>query len=296
MNKENCETASEGKLRILSIGAHPADTFDQCAGTLAHHAQRGDHITCLSLTHGARIHDKVVSEEMQHASFIPDAQKLSTLMAERTDVKIEEIRAAVRILGFEDIMFMGLDDGILLLTTEAIRGVARFIRQIRPDVILTHYPKEGDGMVLQHAVCGQIVMHALQFADAVDPGDHNPPHRIAQMFFFGQGAAFIPQDVFDTRRNCYNEVFIDITDVIDKKLAAMDCLVSQGYGGKYARKRLEVRDGAFGGGYSYGEGFIKLKAENHYFLPVPERMLETAKLSGHELMDRYSWRLPMDEK
>ena len=73
----------------------------------------------------------------------------------------------------------------------------------------------------------------------------------------------------------------------------MDCLVSQGYAGKYARKRLEVSDGAFGGGYSYGEGFIKLRAENHYHLPVPEMMRQTAKLSDHDLMNRYSWRFPV---
>ncbi len=281
------------KLRLLSIGAHPADVFDQCAGTLAHHAKRGDYIACVSLTHGARVHDKVISNEMQNADSIPDGPELLKMIAERSDVKAKEIRAAGRILGFEDIYFLGEGDDILMVTKEAARVVARLIRQIKPDVILTHFPKEGDGMTNPHAVCGQIVMHAVQFANSVDPGDRNPPHRIAQMFFFGEGAASLPHSVFDVRRGCYNEVFIDITDVIDKKMAAMDCLVSQGYAGKYARKRLEVSDGAFGGGYAYGEAFIKLRAENHYYLPVPEMMLETAKLSDHDLMDRYSCRLPV---
>ncbi len=286
--------AQSKKLRILSIGAHPADVFDQCAGTMAHHAKRGDYIACLSLTHGARVHDKVISNEMQHASSIPESSELLRLIAERTDVKAEEIRAAGKILGFEDIFYLGIDDAILMVTQETVRLVTRLIRQIKPDVILTHFPREGDGLTNPHAVCGQIVMHAVQFANSVDPGDRNPPHRIAQMFFFGEGAASLPHSVFDANRGCYNEVFIDITDVIDKKLAAMDCLVSQGYAGKYARKRLEVSDGAFGGGYAYGEAFIKLRAENHYYLPVPEMMLETAKLSDHDLMNRYSWRLPID--
>jgi 4-oxalomesaconate hydratase len=287
------DNVSGKQLRLLSIGAHPADVFDQCGGTLAHHAKRGDYIACVSLTHGARVHDKVISNEMQNASSIPDGPELLKLIAERSDVKAEEIRAAGRILGFKDIYFLGEGDDILMVTKEAARMVARLIRQIKPDVILTHFPREGDGLTNPHAVCGQIVMHAVQFANSVDPGDHNPPHRIAQMFFFGEGAAHLPTNVFDARRSHYNEVFIDITDVIDKKLAAMDCLVSQGYAGKYARKRLEVSDGAFGGGYSYGEAFIKLRAENHYYLPVPEMMLETAKLSDHDLMDRYSWRLPV---
>jgi LmbE family N-acetylglucosaminyl deacetylase len=29
-------------LRIVSIGAHPADVFDQSGGTMAHHTARGD--------------------------------------------------------------------------------------------------------------------------------------------------------------------------------------------------------------------------------------------------------------
>jgi hypothetical protein len=91
-------------------------------------------------------------------------------------------------------------------------------------------------------------------------------------------------------------VFIDITDVVEKKLAAMDCLVSQGYGGAYARKRIETSDGAFGqaGGVSYAEGFISLNAETHYLLPVTEYALKRARSSDHEIMAAYSYRLKVD--
>ena len=96
MNKDKNDTGPDEPLRILSIGAHPADVFDQCAGTLAHHAERGDYIACLSLTHGARIHDAVISDEMQHAVSIPEGQELLKLMSERSDVKADEIRAAAQ--------------------------------------------------------------------------------------------------------------------------------------------------------------------------------------------------------
>ena len=284
---------SDEPLRLLSIGAHPADVFDQCGGALAHHASRGDYIACLVLTHGARVHDEVISDDMQRRDVIPDGPTLLRQMTERAGVKAEEIRAAGRILGFEDIYFLGLDDDILLPDRDAIRSVTRVIREIRPDVILTHFPWEGDGLTSQHAVTGQIVMHGIQFANAVDPGDTNPPHRVAQVFFFGQGAAHVRKSLWDARGGHYCDVFIDTTDVIEKKLQAMDCLVSQGYAGEYARKRLEITDGAFGGGYAYGEGFITMRPENHYFLPVPTANKETAGLSDHELMRRYSWRLPV---
>ena len=50
------------KLRILVIGGHPADVFDHCGGTMAHHIKDGDRVTCLALTQGLSIHDTVVSE------------------------------------------------------------------------------------------------------------------------------------------------------------------------------------------------------------------------------------------
>ena len=89
MTDKKSETTPDGKLRILSIGTHPADVFDQCAGTFAHHAARGDYIACLSLTHGARVHDAVISDEMQHATSIPQGPELLELMADRTDVKAQ---------------------------------------------------------------------------------------------------------------------------------------------------------------------------------------------------------------
>ena len=53
-------------LRIVSIGAHPADVFDQSGGTKAHHTARGDYVACISLTHGARIFAYPVREPEQY--------------------------------------------------------------------------------------------------------------------------------------------------------------------------------------------------------------------------------------
>ena len=77
----------------------------------------------------------------------------------------------------------------------------------------------------------------------------------------------------------------------------MDCLVSQGYGGAYARKRIETSDGAFGqaGGVAYAEGFISLHAETHDLLPVTDHALKWARSSDHENMAAYSYRIKVDE-
>lgn len=283
-------------LRIVSIGAHPADVFDQSGGTMAHHTARGDYVACISITHGARIHDAVVSDAMFHLDEVPAAAELEQLMGDRSDVKSREVLEACMILGVEDVYFMGVDDGILLVERDIIRRLASLLRQLRPDIVLTHYPFEGDGQVRSHAVAGQIALHALQHAASVDPGDRNPPHRTAQVFFFGQGAATVRSGLWDARGGYSNDVFVDITDVVDRKFAAMECLVSQGYAGVYNRKRTETGDGAFTGGMgSYGEGFIRMNAEVHYFLPLTAYARRQSGDSDHEIMRRYSWRLPMPE-
>lgn len=283
-------------LHILVVGAHPADVFDQSGGTMAHHAARGDKVTCVVLTHGVRIHDDVISEAMWHKSEIPPADEMMKLMAERSDVKADEIRRACKMLGVNDVLFFGADDGILLVKEELVRRLASVIRKIRPDIILTHYPKEGDQFVRDHAIAGQIVLHAIQYAGRVDPGDRNPAHHVAQTFFFGIGAAPIRSTLWDSQGGYINDVFIDITDVIEQKLAALDCLQSQGYGGQYARKRIETSDGAFGACHrvGYAEGFIKVNSELHYYLPVTEDALKLARLSDHEYMARQSFRIKVD--
>ena len=281
-------------LRLLSIGAHPADVFDQSGGTMAHHAEKGDWVGCVVLTHGARVHDKVISNDLFKSDKVPEAEELERMMEERAEVKKKEVIEACRILGFENIHFLGEDDRVLMRTAENVSRLASLLRQLRPDIVLTHFPKEGDAFTNPHAAAGQITLNAIAAAAGVDPGDETPPHRVAQTFFFGEGAASLPSNVWSAQGGYYNEVFIDITDVVEKKLASLDCLVSQGYGGAYARKRIETSDGAFGkaGFCSYAEGFIKPDADTHHFLPVTEHALKVARCSDHEIMELYSHKLP----
>jgi 4-oxalomesaconate hydratase len=280
-------------LRIVSIGAHPADMFDQSGGTIAHHTSRGDYVACISLTHGARIHDTVISDEMYHRHEVPEADALEIMIGDRSDIKAREVRAACKVLGVEDVYLLGADDGILLVERDIIVRLAVLLRRLRPDIVLTHYPFEGDGQACPHAVAGQIVLHALQYAASVDPSDRTPPHRSAQVFFFGQGAAPVRAGLWAARGGFTNDVFVDITDVIEKKWTAMECLVSQGYAGAYNSKRIESGDGSFGGGtVAYGEGFIRMNAEVHYYLPLTAYARRRSADSDHEIMRRYSWRMP----
>ena len=278
------------KLRILTVGAHPADIFDQSGGTMAHHTKRGDWVGCVVLTHGVRIHDKVISDEMFRRDAVPDADELTRLMAQRGDVKAQETVRACKLIGVEDVLFFGADDAVLLPTEDNVRQLARVLRKLRPDVVITHFPKETGGVGNPHAAAGEIVLLAIQLASGVDPGDRNPPHKVAQIFYFGAGAASVRSGVWGSEGGFTNDVFVDITDVAHLKVACLDALESQGYGGAYARKRIETNDGAFGNHarVAYAEGFISHKSSTHYYLPVSDLDLETARMSDHEVIRRMS--------
>jgi 4-oxalomesaconate hydratase len=287
--------AKRKPLRILVIGAHPADVFDQSGGTMAHHIERGDWVGCAVVTTGVRVHDKVISDEMQRRKEIPEAEELKKTMAIRAGVKEKEVIRACAMLGVreDDVHFLGVDDAILLVNEKMIRQIASLIRKLRPDVILTHYPYEDAGMGTAHAITGQMVVHAVPLAAGVDPGDKSPPQKVAQVFFFGQGSAGARTHLWGGHGGFYNDIFVDITDVAAKKVACLDAMESQGYGGAYARKRIEATDGGFGRkmGIAYAEGFISLFSTTHYYLPVSDIDLARVKAPDHESIRRRSYRV-----
>lgn len=277
----------------MSIGAHPADIFDQSGGTMAHHIDRGDDVMCVVLTHGARVHDEVMCTEMFHTEHVPDAKTLQDLMIERGDVKTDEVRRACAMLGIRELIFFGAEDGVIMPERDAALRVAKLIRSWKPDVMLTHFPHENGGFWSSHAAAGHIAMMAREAACTVEPGDEHPPHHTAFTFFWGAGAGMAPNSIWDVRRSVYNDVIIDITDVVEKKLAAQECLESQGYHLGFSRKAIETSDGHVGrlGGVAYGEGFISERSQTHNYLPVTEHTLDLASRSDREQLEIVSHKI-----
>ena len=69
------------------------------------------------------------------------------------------------------------------------------------------------------------------------------------------------------------------TDVVERKVKALDHLVSQRYDGVYARKRAEAADGWKGTRVDvpYAETFVPMIPEVHRYLPVMASTLEANK-------------------
>jgi LmbE family N-acetylglucosaminyl deacetylase len=267
-------------LRILCVGGHPADTFDNCGGTLGHHVRSGDSVTVVALTEGTRIHDVVISERLRFSERVPDAEELAALMAERAKVKEDEVIRACAFLGITDVRFFRYDDEVLTVREELIVRMARLIREVRPDVIVTHDPHELGVFGIHHAATSQLVLAAVSAAAGVGVGDPNQPHHVAQIFFTVTAHQY-PLNVLQSRTGWYPDLLVDITDMVEAKVRALDALRSQQYGGNYARKRVEIADGALGtiAGAAYAEGFITYLPEIADRFPVSAHRLALARRS-----------------
>lgn len=271
-------------VHILLVAAHPADSFDQAGGTLAHHVARGDRVTVLIATTGARSHHFALLEEKQRAGTEFDVEKK---LAQAVEEKLEEVRKACRILGFDDVRDLGLEDDDVLLNQEKIDAIAEVIREVKPDILITEHPYELAGMCM-HATIGQAAMHAWQIAAGAGRG--RQVRHYVPMLYFMNPMAWAGSNSLGYAETASANLYIDITDVIEKKVQAVDCILSQHYGGPYSRKRAELEDGAHGNrvGTAYAEQFQSFFPMVRYTLPVTEAELDRIAEPAEANMGRRS--------
>ena len=135
---------------VLNVGGHPKDCLIYSGGTAAKHAARGDKVTNLAVTHGVRwTHWRAVDRLAEGEK--PDFEAL-------IEEKRNEFTAASNELGVTDVRFMGLDDEVLLVERDTIDKIADIIEEIKPDVIITHWPYDS---VMTHANATLMVLQAL---------------------------------------------------------------------------------------------------------------------------------------
>jgi LmbE family N-acetylglucosaminyl deacetylase len=110
--------------RVLVVGAHPDDAEFMAGGSLAHwHAN------------GASIHYLIVTDG------IGGSRDPSQTQERLLTIRREEQRNAARVLGSDDVTFLGYIDGRVEPTLQLRFDIARVIRRVRPDVIVTQDPQ-----------------------------------------------------------------------------------------------------------------------------------------------------------
>ena len=147
---------------ILAVFAHPDDESFGTGGVLHMCADRGVYTALLCATRGEE------GEISDPALATPE-----TLGA----VREEELRAACRILGIQDLRFLDYRDGALAQAdpAEAIGRIVFQIRRLRPQVVVTFDANGGYGH-LDHMAIHRFTTSAFRLAG--DPGAY--PDQIAE--------------------------------------------------------------------------------------------------------------------
>jgi LmbE family N-acetylglucosaminyl deacetylase len=167
--------------RALAIGAHADDIELQCGATLAKWAAAGCVVSHLVCTDGSK------------GSWDPGADT-AALVATRQ----AEQRAAAAALGATgECVFLDAVDGELEVTFDRRRELARWIRVLRPDVVLGHDPWKHYRLHPDHRAAGFLTVDAV--VAARDPhffADLGVPHhRPRELWLFEAEAPDHVEDV-----------------------------------------------------------------------------------------------------
>jgi LmbE family N-acetylglucosaminyl deacetylase len=129
----------------LAIGAHPDDVEFGCGGTLAKWADAGATIHHLVLTDGSK------------GTWYVNAD--TTLLMQRRQV--EQREAARRLGATGEVRFIGAVDGELAHRADMVDAVALAIRQLAPNIVLSHDPWKRYRLHPDHRNAGLIVCDAI---------------------------------------------------------------------------------------------------------------------------------------
>jgi LmbE family N-acetylglucosaminyl deacetylase len=156
--------------RCLAIGAHPDDVELLCGATLAKWAANGCTINHLVLTDGSK------------GTWDPDVDT-DALVEVRA---VEQLEAARRLGSQGKVVMLDEIDGELQATLEVRDEVARWIRLLRPDVVLAHDPWRRYRLHPDHRNAGWISLDAV--VAARDPhflrDTRVVPHRPSAVLLF----------------------------------------------------------------------------------------------------------------
>jgi 4-oxalomesaconate hydratase len=204
--------------RMLVIGAHSADFVWRSGGAVAVNTANGGAAKVIALSYGERGESGELWKE--------DGQTIENVKK----VRHGEGERAAGALGAE---FEGLDlgDYPLQIDTDALNLIADKIREFAPDVLITH--TDTDPFNPDHPVAFTAVSRARSLAAGAGVasafGTVTPP------------ALFLFEPHQPELCNFTPTTFVDITAVMDKKIAAMSEMKAQKYLQTYYTERADHR-------------------------------------------------------
>ena len=237
--------------KLLVVSAHIADWVWRCSGTVAKYRKQGAEVCVVCLTLGARGESRELWKS-------PDA---TTEEVKR--IRLEEAELAAKKLGVNQFEAWDFDDCPLAPEREIFQKLNAKIREVQPSVIITH--DRGDDTNLDHGAAFEITLQAsLMSRQRGVETEGLETSRIVQIYGMEpsqpERSGFVPQ------------VYIDVTEVYEEKMAAMACCKSQpnnpGLHTLIADRRGRQAAAMPGGkGIKYAESF-----SNHYPIIVKEKL------------------------
>ncbi len=165
------------KKDILVILAHPDDPEFFCGATIARWTQMGHRVKYALFTRG---------ERGGNGRLVDADELIRTRLAEQ--------QASAAVLGVQQIIYLGFEDGYLESTLAARKEVVRLIRRERPQIVVTcdpgnYFPRKNRINHPDHIAAGRIVMEAvfpaagnsLFFPELLDEG--YPAHSVEEVWF-----------------------------------------------------------------------------------------------------------------
>jgi LmbE family N-acetylglucosaminyl deacetylase len=193
--------------RALVVVAHPDDLDFGAAGTIATWTDAGLEVSYCICTDG------------DAGGFDPDVPRSAI-----AGIRQSEQRAAAKELGVEDVVFLGYPDGRLTPSIELRRDISRVIRQRRPQRLVMQSPERNWNRIYSshpdHLAAGEAAIAAV-YPDARNPFAHLDlaaegldAWTVAEVWVMAGGGGPANRSV-------------DVTEVFDRKLAALRAHVSQ---------------------------------------------------------------------
>jgi len=187
--------------QVMVVIPHPDDAESRMAGTVARWTREGKDIIYVVCTNG----DKGTDDP----NMKPE---------ELARIREQEQLAAAELLGVREVVFLRHPDQALEDTPEFRKEIVRLIRMYKPDTVVTVDPHRRYLDHRDHRITARVTLDAVfpyargarTYPDLLEQGLQ--PHRVKEVLICGTGDP---------------NYYIDITDTIDIKLAALRCHKSQ---------------------------------------------------------------------
>ncbi|MDE2198013.1 MAG: PIG-L family deacetylase [Rhodospirillales bacterium] len=217
----------------LVISAHAADFVWRAGGAIALHQARGYNVTVVCLSFGERGESAKIWREP------------GVTLQKVKDARRKEAENAARALDVHDIDFFDLGDYPLELDRAAKFRLVDVIRRVMPSFMMSH--SLFDPYNTDHSYTTSVVLECRMIAQA---WGHNPEQKV-----LGAPQLYLFEPHQTEQMGWKPDVFLDITEVWDKKLAAIRCMEGQEHLWHYYTNLAENRANHFkrnSGGQSGG--------------------------------------------